>query len=201
MKSLLQTQVKTRKIVVAGMLSAISIILGLTPLGIIPIGPLNATIMHLPVIIGAVLEGPVVGLVIGALFGLFSLYRASMGGSVLAPLFMNPVVSVLPRLLIGPCAYYVYKGFLGLTKKRALSVGAAAVAGTLTNTIGVMGFIYILYASKYAELMGLQPATVGWTILSASAVNGVPECIVAVIVTVAVVMAVMGLGGKKRKKE
>lgn len=201
MKSLLQTQSKTRKIVVAGMLSAISIILGLTPLGIIPIGPLNATIMHLPVIIGAVLEGPVVGLVIGALFGLFSLYRASMGGSVLAPLFMNPVVSILPRLLIGPCAYYVYKGFLSLTKKRALSVGAAAVAGTLTNTIGVMGFIYILYASKYAELMGLEPATVGWTILSASAINGVPECIVAVIVTVAVVMAVMGLGSKKRKKE
>ena len=55
---------KTRKLVSAGMLSAISIILGMTPLGIIPIGPLSATTMHLPVIIGAVLEGPVVGLII-----------------------------------------------------------------------------------------------------------------------------------------
>ena len=91
---------KTRKLVSAGMLSAISIILGMTPLGIIPIGPLSATTMHLPVIIGAVLEGPVVGLIIGAIFGGFSLYQAASGGSVLAPLFMNPLVSILPRLLI-----------------------------------------------------------------------------------------------------
>ena len=84
---------KTRKLVSAGMLSAISIILGMTPLGIIPIGPLSATTMHLPVIIGAVLEGPVVGLIIGAIFGGFSLYQAASGGSVLAPLL---AVLVLP---------------------------------------------------------------------------------------------------------
>lgn len=200
MTMLQKSHEKTRKLVVAGMLSAISIILGMTPLGIIPIGPLNATIMHLPVIIGAVLEGPVVGLVIGGIFGAFSLYRAAMGGSVLAPLFMNPVVSILPRLLIGPVAYYVFAGLRKLTKKRALPVGAAAVAGTLTNTVGVMGFIYILYAQRYAELMGLPVDTIGWTILSASAANGVPECIVAVIVTVGVVLAVWNLGGRKQKK-
>ncbi len=200
MTSLQKSHGKTRKLAVAGMLSAISIILGLTPLGIIPVGPLNATIMHLPVIIGAVLEGPVVGLIIGAIFGVFSLYRASVGGSVLAPLFLNPVVSVLPRLLIGPCAYYVFKGFSKLTNKRALQVGAAAVAGTLTNTIGVMGFIYILYAQRYAALMELDVDTVGWTILSASALNGIPECIIAVIVTVAVVLAVWNLGGRAKKR-
>lgn len=131
--------------------------LGMTPLGIIPIGPLSATTMHLPVIIGAVLEGPVVGLIIGAIFGGFSLYQAASGGSVLAPLFMNPLVSILPRLLIGPCAYFVFRGVQKLTKKRALSVGCAAVAGTLTNTVGVMGFIYILYAQQYAAAMGLDP--------------------------------------------
>lgn len=200
MTMLQKSHEKTRKLVVAGMLSAISIILGMTPLGIIPIGPLNATIMHLPVIIGAVLEGPVVGLIIGGIFGAFSLYRAAMGGSVLAPLFMNPVVSILPRLLIGPVAYYVFAGLRKLIKKRALPVGAAAVAGTLTNTVGVMGFIYILYAQRYAELMGLPVDTIGWTILSASAANGVPECIVAVIVTVGVVLAVWNLGGRKQKK-
>ena len=180
---------KTRKLVSAGMLSAISIILGMTPLGIIPIGPLSATTMHLPVIIGAVLEGPVVGLIIGAIFGGFSLYQAASGGSVLAPLFMNPLVSILPRLLIGPCAQK-------LTKKRALSAGCAAVAGTLTNTVGVMGFIYILYAQQYAAAMGLDPATVGAAILSASALNGIPECAVAVIVTVGVTAAVWHMRGK-----
>ena len=175
---------KTRKLVSAGMLSAISIILGMTPLGIIPIGPLSATTMHLPVIIGAVLEGPVVGLIIGAIFGGFSLYQAASGGSVLA------------RLLIGPCAYFVFRGVQKLTKKRALSAGCAAVAGTLTNTVGVMGFIYILYAQQYAAAMGLDPATVGAAILSASALNGIPECAVAVIVTVGVTAAVWHMRGK-----
>lgn len=187
---------KTRKLVSAGMLSAISIILGMTPLGIIPIGPLSATTMHLPVIIGAVLEGPVVGLIIGAIFGGFSLYQAASGGSVLAPLFMNPLVSILPRLLIGPCAYFVFRGVQKLTKKRALSAGCAAVAGTLTNTVGVMGFIYILYAQQYAAAMGLDPATVGAATLSASALNGIPECAVAVIVTVGVTAAVWHMRGK-----
>ena len=156
MKTMQKTREKTRKLVVAGMLSAVTMVLGLTPLGIIPIGPLNATILHVPVIIGAVLEGPVVGFVIGLIFGLFSLYRAAVGGSVLAPLFLNPVVTILPRVLIGPVAYYVFRGISHLTRKRALSVGAAAVAGTLTNTIGVMGLIFILYAQQYADLMGIS---------------------------------------------
>ena len=190
MKTMQKTREKTRKLVVAGMLSAVTMVLGLTPLGIIPIGPLNATILHVPVIIGAVLEGPVVGCVIGLIFGLFSLYRAAVGGSVLAPLFLNPVVTILPRVLIGPVAYYVFRGISHLTRKRALSVGAAAVAGTLTNTIGVMGLIFILYAQQYADLMGISRQGVGLAILSASAVNGIPECILAAVVTVAVVLAV-----------
>ena len=120
MNAMRRARQKTRKLVVAGMLSGITMVLGLTPLGIIPIGPLNATILHVPVIIGAVLEGPVVGFVVGLIFGLFSLYRAAVGGSVLAPLFLNPVVTILPRVLIGPVAYYVYRGLTHLTKKRAL---------------------------------------------------------------------------------
>ena len=150
---------------------------------------------RVPVIIGAVLEGPVVGFVIGLIFGLFSLYRAAVGGSVLAPLFLNPVVTILPRVLIGPVAYYVFRGISHLTRKRALSVGAAAVAGTLTNTIGVMGLIFILYAQQYADLMGISRQGVGLAILSASAVNGIPECILAAVVTVAVVLAVWKLTG------
>ncbi|WP_431732442.1 ECF transporter S component [Clostridium botulinum] len=52
---------KTRKIAVFAMFSAISVILGFTPLGIIPIPPVAATIIHVPVIITAILEGPVLG--------------------------------------------------------------------------------------------------------------------------------------------
>ena len=46
-----------RRMAIIGVLGAISIILGMTPLGFIPVGPTRATIMHIPVIIGAIMEG------------------------------------------------------------------------------------------------------------------------------------------------
>jgi uncharacterized membrane protein len=63
----------TRQIAVIGMLSAISIVLGASGIGFIPLPMAKATIMHIPVIIGAILEGPVIGLVAGLIFGIFSI--------------------------------------------------------------------------------------------------------------------------------
>jgi uncharacterized membrane protein len=65
-----------RKIVITGVLGAISAVLGLTPLGFIPVGVTRATIMHIPVIIGAITEGPTVGGLVGLIFGLFSIFQA-----------------------------------------------------------------------------------------------------------------------------
>ena len=65
-----------RRMTVTGMLGAISVVLGMTPLGFIPIGTTNATIMHIPVIIGAIVEGPIVGMLVGLIFGISSLIRS-----------------------------------------------------------------------------------------------------------------------------
>ena len=72
------SQDRTRKIVVGGILGAISIFLGITKWGFLPwIGGASITIMTVPVVIGAVLEGPIVGLAIGLIFGGFSLIQAA----------------------------------------------------------------------------------------------------------------------------
>jgi len=197
MTTLHKNREKTRKLVVTSMLSAVSVILGVTPLGIIPLGPLGVTTLHLPAIVGAILEGPVVGGIIGLVFGLVSMYRTATTGSILAPIMLNPVVSVLPRILIGPVTYYVFYGMEKLMKKHALSIGTAAAVGTLTNTVGVMGFIYIFYAKTYAQAMGISETAVGATILGVCLTNGIPEIIAAVIIAVAVCVAVKHL---KRKK-
>jgi len=78
MKSAILTKRKfsTREITVIGLLFAVTIVLGVTGLGFIPIPPFKTTIMHIPVIIGGILEGPVVGAMIGLLFGLFSMFEA-----------------------------------------------------------------------------------------------------------------------------
>ena len=50
-----EKKINVRQMAIIGMLSAISIMLSMTPLGFIPIGPVNATIMHIPVIIGSII--------------------------------------------------------------------------------------------------------------------------------------------------
>jgi len=154
-------KISLRQITVAGMLAAISIVLSTTILGYIPLGIANATTMHIPAIIGGVLEGPIVGAFIGLIFGLTSFIRQN------TPLFADPVIAILPRILIGVVAYYSYK----LTK----NVGIAAAAGTLTNTIGVLGLAVLL---KYLPLN---------VALFVALKNGIFEIIVAVILTTMIV--------------
>ena len=61
---------KVRKITLTALLVAIIFLLTFTPLGYLVIGPIAATTIQMPVIIGAVLMGPVTGLVLGGFFGL-----------------------------------------------------------------------------------------------------------------------------------
>lgn len=111
-----------RKMAVIGILGSISIILGMTPLGFIPVGPTRATIMHIPVIIGAILEGPVVGGIVGLIFGLFSVFQAVTSPTPVSFVFLNPLVSIVPRVLIGITSFYVYKALNGLGNRRTLGL-------------------------------------------------------------------------------
>jgi uncharacterized membrane protein len=160
-----------RKIVIAGVLGAIAILLGWTRLGFIPVPTAagNATIMHVPAIIGGVMEGWIVGGIIGMIFGLFSFLQATV------PLFKDPLVAILPRIFIGITTYFVYAGLKKINEYLALIV--AATVGTLTNTVLVLGM---------AVIRGYMAAGVAWTV---GVTHGLPEVVVAVIITIAVVAA------------
>ncbi len=174
---------KLRRIAVTGLLSAICIILGSTPLGFIPMGAFGATIVQIPVIIGVVIEGPVVGLTLGMVFGVMSLLRAWLQPTLpMQIVFINPLVSVFPRLVIPLVAWAAFK----LGRKWSgtwLGDALAGVFGSLTNTVGVLGVMALLYTSAYTkELL--------WPMIGAAALaNGIPEAIVSAIVTVAVAQA------------
>lgn len=178
----------TRQLTTIGMLSAISIVLGATGYGFIPLPMAKATILHIPVIIGAILEGPIVGAMIGLIFGVFSLIQNYVApSSAFFFAFQNPLVSVLPRVLIGIIAYYTYKYMFG--KNEAIKIGAATILGTVTNTFGVLTMINILYASHAAKVLKATVATVTKVIYGIALTNGIPEVIVAVVITIPVVMA------------
>ena len=147
-------QDRTRKIVVTGVLGAIAVLLGLTRLGFIPwFTGASLTIMHVPVIIGAVLEGPLVGAGIGLIFGVFSMIQAAVAPTGPADAwFTNPIISVLPRILIGPVAWLVWAG---LKRWPVAGLIAAGIAGTLTNTILVLGAIGLLAIFDHVDSLAL----------------------------------------------
>lgn len=175
----------TRRIAITGVLIAISIVLAiplnagpLVSLGFITLGGISFTFMHVPAIIGAVMEGPVVGFLVGAAFGLFSMFLANQQTGADA-IFRDPIISVLPRLFIGPVAWLVYNA---LRKGNPLvSLGSAGVAGTLTNTFLVIGAISLRLGVPF------------FATLASVALNVVIEVIVAVILVIAVVNALKGV--------
>jgi uncharacterized membrane protein len=175
MEATARPAMSVRKIVITGVLAAIAILLGYTRLGFIPVPNLagNATIMHVPAIIGGVLEGSLVGSLVGGIFGLFSFIDAT------TPVFKNPIIAIVPRLLIGIVAYLVYSGMKSWNEYAALAV--AGVLGSLTNTVFVLGL---------AGLFGLIP----WVAMIPIIPQAIAEAIIAAIITVAVVSAWKEIG-------
>jgi uncharacterized membrane protein len=161
-----------RKIVISGILGAISILLGVTRLGFIPVPTPagHATIMHIPAILGGVLEGPVVGLITGAIFGIFSFLQPG------APFFADPLVSILPRLFIGVVAYLIYHAFKRINT--VLACALAGIFGSVTNTVLVLGMATI------RDYLPLEASV--FTALT----HGTPELVVAAILTVILVKGI-----------
>ena len=165
-------RLNVRQIVIAGILGGIAIFLGYTRLGFIPVPNLagNATIMHVPAILGGALEGPVVGTIVGLIFGVFSFIQAEV------PFFRNPLVSILPRLPIGIVAWAVFVALRG--RSVDLAAAAAGVLGSLTNTVCVLGMIVLLGYLPLAATVPIIP-------------QAIAEAVLAAVVTVVVVRGVM----------
>ncbi len=118
-----------RNIAIIGLLGAVTAVLGMTPLGFIPIGPTRATILHIPVIIGAILYGPMVGGFVGLIFGGFSFFNAITNPTPVSFVFLNPIVSIFPRIMIGMGSYYAYEGVKKLGAKNFKWILFALVSG------------------------------------------------------------------------
>ena len=179
---------------------AVVILLANTPFGMIQLPVIKATTVHIPVILGAVLLGPLAGAILGATFGICSMISNTMAPTLLSFAF-SPFMSMtgLPgvlkavwisvgcRTMIG-----VVTGWLWiLFKKMKLNVLAAlpvtGFIGSMVNTVLVMGSIYVLFASQYALAKNVAIDAVWGLIMVTVTASGIPEAIVA-----AVLVAVIG---------
>ncbi|MDX9898842.1 MAG: ECF transporter S component [Spirochaetia bacterium] len=188
-----------RRIVISGALGAVSAIMAVTPLGYLPwFGGASLTIMHIPVIIAAVLEGPIAGTVVGLVFGVTSLIKAATAPvGPLDPLFANPLVSILPRLFIGLVAWLVYKAFRG--KMTPLAAGAAGAAGSIVNTILVMLALGLTASKQLSGAFGIESKALPAVLASLALTNGLIEAAAAALFTSSVVSAWKGIASTRGK--
>lgn len=179
--------------------SALIILMAFTPfLGYIPLGFTRATIIHIPVIIGSILLGPKKGALLGGIFGLTSFINNTTSPTVTSFVFTpfynlgefsggfgSLIICFLPRILTGVVPYFVYKGIQKHSKAAVSSMGLilAGLSGALTNTLLVMNLIFFFFRDAYAAANGVASGAVYTFILSVIGINGVPEAIVAAILT------------------
>ena len=195
----------TMSMVQVAIFGAIICIMAFTPfLGYIPLGFTRATIIHVPVIVASLLMGPKKGAALGFLFGLTSFINNTMNPTptsfVFTPFYSigdvsgglgSIIICFIPRILVGVVPYFVYKLVMWLTKdlvKRKSGISSvglvlAGVSGALVNTLLVMNLIFVFFREAYAAANEVAVSAVYTFILTVIGINGVPEAIVAGILT------------------
>ncbi|MGN0572121.1 MAG: ECF transporter S component [Candidatus Fimenecus sp.] len=141
---------KTVLLVETAMLAAIVVVMALTPLGYLRVGPLELTLIMIPVIIGAVTCGPTVGALLGGVFGITSFVQCFMGsplGAILASvsIWRTFVVCVVTRILAGLFCGLLFKACITHDKKGSWSYLVAGISGSLFNTLFFLGTLALLF--------------------------------------------------------
>ena len=261
---------KTYELVLTALFVAIIVVMASTPLGFIPLVVINATTLHIPVIIGSLFLGPKKGGFLGGVFGITSFIKSTLVPSPSAFIF-SPVaaltmlphnsigeavlivlkssfIAIVPRIMIGIVPYFVYVGikkaissekkavvgtiinvvisfilgfgvfaffnkmiaegkvgmnvtvaqilgvvlgiaafagieYLFMNKDaKALGFITSGIAGAMTNTLLVMGSIYLFYKDPYAELLQIDPSALMGVIAGVISFNGVIEAVVGAII-------------------
>ena len=201
----------TRWLALMALFVALTLFLNLTPIGLIPLPVIKGTTLHIPVIIGAIILGPKAGGMLGGVFGLCSIWNNTMSPALLSFAF-SPYIAAQElgavgavkslwivmgcRIMIGVVAGWLWIGLKKLKIRghpvhdfAALPVTAAA--GAMTNTLLVMGSIYLLMRPEYAAAKGVAMDAVLGLVQITIATSGVSEMISAIVVVTAVCKALM----------
>lgn len=185
---------KTYELVLTALFTAIIVIMAFTPLGYIPLVVINATIIHIPVILGALFLGPKKGAFLGFVFGLTSFINNTFKAATASAFVFSPVLAYnvdgvagvfksiyicfVPRILVGVVPYFIYLLIRKLVKGEGR--GGKIFVDALASVI--------LYISVRAFLIRLFPETLSTAV-----------CTVIGIVAAVALMAALTVTGIKKK--
>lgn len=176
---------RTRKIVTAGVLSGLIILMSFTPVGYLRLGVVEISFLMIPVSVGGILLGPTFGLILGTVFGATSFVQcftgSVLGGQLLS---INPFFTFLmcvpTRALCGFLTGYIFRLFARLFSKKAICYYITGLLSALLNTILFVGVLLLLfyrtdYIQSVSESLGAN--TVFAFIIAFVGLNGLLEMI------------------------
>ena len=188
----------TRWTVTVALMMAIVILLANTPLGMIQLPIVKATTVHIPVIIGSLVLGPMAGGILGATFGICSLISNTMAPTLLSFAFSPFLsttgligvlkaiwVSVGCRMAMGLASGWLWILLKKLKVNQNIALLITGFLGSMFNTVFVMGSIYVLFANQYAQAKEVAVTAVFGLIMGTVVASGIPEAIAAAILVIA----------------
>ena len=196
---------KIHRITLTALLVAIIFLLAFTPLGYLVIGPIAATTIQMPVVIGAVLMGPVTGLVLGTFFGLSAIVKVlTMPGAdpfATMALTYSPLayitVCIGSRMLMGWLTGLLGVGLRKIPalggKRSVIRYGIAGFSGSLMNTVFYLGLLWLLAREVIATAYNVDVSGVGTIVMTTAVTAGLPEAAVSCVVVGAVCRALEAL--------
>ncbi|WP_178200061.1 ECF transporter S component [Massilicoli timonensis] len=173
---------------------AIELVLMFTPLGFIPLSAIKITTMHIPVIIAGIVLGVKGGSLIGAVFGICSVINATINpvptSFVFTPFysigavsgnFYSLLIAIVPRIMIGVVSALLYRFLKNLRTNDSIATVICGFAGSMTNTVLVMGGIYLFFGPDYAAALDMSYDLLLGAIMGIVTYNGVIEAIAAAV--------------------
>ena len=192
------TSNKVHQITRMAILVAIIFLLAFTPLGYLSIGPIAATTIQMPVIIGAAMMGPVSGAVLGGFFGLSALVKVLTmpGADPFATLALahSPFAYILvcmgSRILMGWLAGLLNAGLKRVPvlgdRASVVRYGVTGLIGSGLNTVFYLGMLWGLCAEVISTYYGVDLSGVGALVIGTAYAAGIPEALVSCVVVAAV---------------
>lgn len=184
--------------VTTALMMAIVILLANTPLGLIQLPIIKATTVHIPVIVGAIVLGPLAGGILGATFGVCSMISNTMAPTLLSFAFSPFLsttglggaakavwISIGCRTLLGIAAGWFWILLKKVNLNQNIALPVTGFVASMFHTLVVMGSIFVLLANQYAEAREVAESAVFGLIMTTVFASGVPEAIAAAILVFA----------------
>ena len=208
-----QKVMDTRYMVTLAMLCGVLLVMGMTGIGFIPLPVIKATTMHIPVILGAILLGPKAGAVLGAVFGLCSIWANTTTPGLLSFAFSpfmttEGLVGVVKslwialgcRILFGAFSGWLWMLFHRVFKNEYAALPVTAAVATICHTLLVMGSIYVLLTQQYAAAKNVAISAVFGLIMGTVTASGIPEAVAAAILVTVIGKALLHLMTRMKKR-